>query len=145
MSTRTAARVAWSIAGLAAACEALSLLLLLLIAASPGVDTYDYWLASAIMGGVFPAVGALIVSRYPANALGWVFCLMGLAIGIGDLAREYATYTLIAAPSPPPGAVAAAWVGSYAGAAGFVSVVLVPLLFPVGREPARHRGSRLRP
>ncbi len=135
---RTTARFAWSIVGLSAVFEGLFVFLLILNSAHPKVDTYDYWLADVIMAVIFPAVGALIVSRYPGNALGWLFCVAGLFIATGGFAGEYAAYTLIVEPGLLPGGVAAAWAGSFVSEIGFFPlVVLIPLLFPDGRPPSR--------
>lgn len=124
---------AWFVSGLAVLFGVLFLRLLVVNSADPQVDTYDYWLAGTIMAIVFPVVGALIVSRYPANLLGWVFCIMGFFSGAGDFASEYATYTLIVEPGALPGAIMAAWVSSYASDIGFLSIPLIALLFPDGR------------
>jgi signal transduction histidine kinase len=129
--------LAWLVSVLAVLSGVLFLLLLILNSADPRVDTYDYWGAGAVMAIVFPVVGALIVSRYPANALGWVFCFIGFFTGAGDFASEYATYTVITEPGSLPGGVIAAWIGSFAGDVGFASMPLVPLLFPDGRPPSR--------
>jgi len=90
LSARAAARLAWSIVGLAVAFEGLFALFLVLNSSDPRVDTYDYWLADVVIATVFPAVGALIVSRYPANVLGWLFCVAGLFVALGGLAGEFA-------------------------------------------------------
>ncbi len=136
-SRHRAVWLAWFLAGLAVLFGALFLLLLIFNSADPRVDTYDYWLAGAIMAIVFPVVGALMVSRYPANALGWVFCVIGLSIGAGDLASEYATYALFTEPGSLPRGVIAAWIGSFVGNVGLGSMALVLLLFPDGRPPSR--------
>ncbi len=115
----------------------LFLLLLILNSANPRVDTYDYWLAAAVMAIVFPVVGALIISRYPANILGWVFCVIGFFTAVGDFASEYATYALFTEPGSLSGGIIAAWVGSLAGNIGFASMLLIPLLFPDGRPPSQ--------
>ncbi len=90
-----------------------------------------------VVAVVFPAVGALIVSRYPANALGWVFCAIGLSGGIGEVAGGYAVYALIVEPGSLPGGAVAAWVARWTGDAGFFSFVFIPLLFPDGRPLSR--------
>jgi signal transduction histidine kinase len=113
------------------------MVLLALNSRDPEVSTYEYWGAEAVTAIVFPAVGALIVSHHPRNMLGWLFCLMGLSSGLAGFASEYATYALVAEPDSLPGAKAAAWLGSWIGTPGFVSVVLIPLLFPDGRPPSR--------
>lgn len=82
-------------------------------------------------------VGALIVSRQPRNAPGWLFCLIGLSSGASGVALEYATYGLVARPDTLPGAVTAAWLDTWISMPGFTALVLVPLLFPDGRPATR--------
>lgn len=128
---------AFSVSTLAVVFGGLFMVLLALNSRDPEVSTYEYWGAEAVTAIVFPAVGALIVSHHPRNMLGWLFCLMGLSSGLAGFASEYATYALVAEPDSLPGAKAAAWLGSWIGTPGFVSVVLIPLLFPDGRPPSR--------
>lgn len=137
VSARFAARLSWSLAGLAAVFEVLALVLLVLNSAVSGVDTNPYWGASAVIGIIFPAVGALIVSRYPANALGWLFCVIGFTGGLTDFASNYAAYTLMAHPGSLPGGMAAVWIGSVGGNLDFALTPLILLLFPDGRLPSR--------
>jgi signal transduction histidine kinase len=137
-SARTAARLAWSISALAVAFGGLFLVLLALNSRDPEASTYEYWGADAVTAIIFPVVGALIVSRQPRNALGWLFCVMGFSMGLASFASEYATYALIVESSFLPGAVMAAWLGTWVGFPGFISVPLIPLLFPDGRPPSPH-------
>jgi signal transduction histidine kinase len=136
VKARTAVRFAWSITALAISSGVLFLALLAQNSRDPDVVTYEYWGAQAVTAIVFPAVGALIVSRHPRNALGWLFCLMGLSSGLSGLALEYATYALVVRSDSLPGAATAAWLNAWVGTPGFVSLALVPLLFPDG-PPAR--------
>jgi signal transduction histidine kinase len=128
---------AFSVSTLAVVFGGLFMVLLALNSRDPEVSTYEYWGADAVTAIVFPAVGALIVSHHPRNMLGWLFCLMGLSSGLAGFASEYATYALVSEPGSLPGAKAAAWLGSWIGTPGFLSVVLIPLLFPDGRPPSR--------
>ena len=134
---RTAIRLAWTISALAAVSGVLFLVLLALNSRDPDVVTYEYWGAQAVTAIVFPAVGALIVSRHPRNALGWLFCLIGLSSGLSGLALEYATYALVVRSDSLPGAATAVWLDTWIGTPGFVSLALIPLLFPNGRPPSR--------
>src|SRR6266487_3633045 len=43
----------------------------------------------------FPTVGALVASRRPENPIGWLFCALGLPLGVERIAKAYATYALI--------------------------------------------------
>ena len=91
------------------------------------------WLAGTVSGlGIagIPVVGALIAARLPGNPYGWVWCAVGLAYGVNDLARPLAR-----ALGWPP------WVQWLLVGWGFVSLiglfVFVFLLFPTGRLPTR--------
>ena len=42
----------------------------------------------------FSVVGAIVASRHPRNTIGWIFCTMGLVVGLGTLASGYAEYWL---------------------------------------------------
>jgi hypothetical protein len=87
----------------------------------------------------FSTVGALVASRRPENAIGWLYCSGTLVWMLGELALEYAVYALI---TDPPGALPAgawaAWFGAWARGVGwFLIVVFLLLLFPTGRLPSR--------
>jgi hypothetical protein len=84
--------------------------------------------------GAFMGVGALIVAHRPGNAIGWIFSAIALLAFTGQLASEYAAYAYLTRPGSLPGAILAAWYGSWSW---FVVVALAliftPLLFPTGR------------
>src|SRR3954471_10691162 len=84
----------------------------------------------------FTVPGVLIVSRVPGNRIGGVLILIGLLLGVGILAYEYADYALYISPGALPGVD---------GAASLQNVVLTPciallglalLLFPDGKLPS---------
>ena len=82
----------------------------------------------------FSVIGALIVSRQPRNAIGWIYCGVGLLVGLNTLAHGYADYWLASGSGIRSLAETAAWFGSWA----WIPLVLVPtslllLLFPDGR------------
>src|SRR4051794_3280544 len=54
----------------------------------------------ALTGLAFAAVGGLLVSRVPGNAIGWIFCLCGLGLSLSMLGGQYANYAVFVA-SPP--------------------------------------------
>jgi hypothetical protein len=91
------------------------------------------WLAGTIsalgIAGI-PVVGALIASRLPGNPYGWLWCGVGLAYAVNDLAAPLAR----AAGWP-------LWVKWLLVGWGFASLiglfVFVFLLFPTGRLPSR--------
>ena len=85
----------------------------------------------------FCTVGALISSRRPGNAIGWLFCLGALVWILGELAIEYGVYALVTVPGSLPAGAWAAWFGTWARGTGwFMIVVFLLLLFPNGRLPS---------
>jgi hypothetical protein len=84
----------------------------------------------------FGTVGALVAARVPANPIGRVFCLMGLTVGIGDLAYQYADQALFVSSSLPGGKVAA-WLQNLGLPPSFGLLAIALLLFPDGRLPSR--------
>ena len=139
MSSTT--RLAW---GLCATCFVLTATGLAFVALNDGaqqVNTLGSPEFDALFSVVylaFPVVGALIASRQPRNAIGWLFLVTGLGRGIDYAFLGYATHTLVEAPgSLPGGAIAGlladlAWVPSLLG-----GTALLFLLFPSGRLPSR--------
>jgi hypothetical protein len=82
----------------------------------------------------FSVIGALIVSRQPRNVIGWIYCGVGLLVGLTALAHGYAEYWLASGFGIRSLAETAAWFGSWS----WIPLVLVPtslllLLFPDGR------------
>ena len=44
----------------------------------------------------FPTVGAVIASRRPKNAVGWIFCLFGLLLIVSSFVEAYTNFSLFA-------------------------------------------------
>jgi hypothetical protein len=85
----------------------------------------------------FSVVGAVVASRHPRNAIGWIFCSMGLVVGLNTLAGGYAEYWLASGSGPRSLGETAAWFSSWS----WIPLVFVPtsfllLLFPDGRPPS---------
>ena len=86
----------------------------------------------------FPIVGALIATRQPRNAIGWLFLTTGLGRGIDFAFVGYATYALVEAPGSLPGGALAALVADLAWVPSLLAgTALLFLLFPHGRLPSR--------
>src|SRR5215216_5581253 len=99
MSPRAATVLAWS---LAAASLVLLLpaatLLYLSRSAAPasevGSNLLDYALTIAfpVMVASYLTVGALVASRRPSNAVGWLLCVVGLATAVETFTDTYRHY-----------------------------------------------------
>lgn len=81
---------------------------------------------------MFGVVGALVLSRRPDNAIGWIFCAIGVLWATGAIAVEYAVYGTVTRPGAP-----FAWLGAWYGEWNwipfwFLTLVVTPALFPTG-------------
>jgi len=128
MTQRSAARLAWSLAGLTLAMIAASLLL-------PTQEELLFFLVffPVFLTG-FALTGALIASRHPRNAIGWIFLGTGLVWASASLASGIASYALEAGMASSDWARLADWTGAWLFTPGiFVPVTFLFLLFPDGR------------
>ena len=97
MSTRAAPWLAWSLMVLSVVLLVGGIALALMTRSSAPQRPYDgpvdavFSLATVL---TFSVVGAIIASRQPRNAIGWIFCGVGLVMGINSLAGGYAEYRL---------------------------------------------------
>jgi hypothetical protein len=135
MSRRTAAVLAWSLAAaslvLLLAAETLSYLSRSAVSASGDAPSWpDY--ALTVMVAAYPTVGALVASRRPTNAVGWLLCAVGLTVAVGTFTDEYALY---ADAMGLAGAEVAAFL--YGINPEVILAIFVPLVFPDGRLPSR--------
>ena len=136
MSTSRTALIAWVMCGLSLALTALSLLLIILNIAQPGVPIYEHWIENTVLGISLPVVGALVVPRLPPkNPMGWMFCVVGFLYAAVLFVAEYAIYALLAHPGSLPGGEAAAWIVSWLFVPQLGLAALLLLLFPNGSLP----------
>ena len=90
----------------------------------------------------FSVVGAIIAARQPRNAIGWLFCGVGVTLGLNSLAGDYTEYWLASGFGMSSLGEMAAWFSSWLWyLLIFVPLSLLLLLFPDGRLPS----SRWRP
>jgi uncharacterized membrane protein SirB2 len=141
--TRAASWLAWSLVALA-----LALLLggiALSRAASSAVPDLPFSgetddgsvIANLVTLLPFSVVGAIIASRQPRNSIGWLFCSVGVTIGLNSFAGDYAEFWLASGFGPDSVGETAAWLSSWL----WFLLVYVPmsfllLLFPDGRPPS---------
>jgi hypothetical protein len=90
------------------------------------------FLLLAVIG--FASVGALVSSRQPANAIGWLFSGFALFTTLGGDADAYAQRAIFVASGSLPGGLAAAWFARLTqGPIIFSVFIFLFLLFPSGR------------
>jgi hypothetical protein len=97
---------------------------------------FDTLLSAALLA--FPTVGALVASRRRGNAIGWLFCVVGVLFGLQSAAYGWGVYALFTQPGEMPGAELAAWLSTWLFVpALFCIPVYLFLLFPDGRSISR--------
>jgi signal transduction histidine kinase len=104
----------------------------------PGYERTDgetFWLATwPALFLAYPIVGSLVAAWHPRNAVGWLFCAVGLLWALSFFTAAYAAYGLKAHPGSLPGALTANWFQSWSFFPGLgLILVYAPLLFPNGR------------
>jgi hypothetical protein len=133
-------RLAWWLCGSSLLLMAAGLVLLTLSRHARFPPSMDPWDEQALVILQFlgaPILGGLIAARRPANVYGWLWCVIGLGVGLDAFARGYATYGRFARPGILPGAMVVAWATNFTWILGLGLLPLVLLLFPDGRVPTR--------
>jgi signal transduction histidine kinase len=107
-------------------------------AAIPSSPASTILIAAGIL--TFSVVGAVLATRRPANAIGWLFCLDGLLIAFSIFDYAYEFHGLLTNPGSLPGAAVfgligdALWLPFVAATSAFLF-----LLFPEGRPVGKAR------
>ena len=139
---RAAFLLAWSLAGLSVAMFVASVPLLVLARSAHIPRSWEANLTVGdLLGGaiflIFPLVGALIASRRPRNAIGWILLAEGLLWMFLGMTDYYGLYG-VARPGSVPFPVGVAAVNNFmwVPAVGLLGTYVF-LLFPDGRLPSR--------
>jgi signal transduction histidine kinase len=93
--------------------------------------------AFAFAALAFGSVGALISHRLPENRVGWVFCVIGLALGVGNFVYQYADQVLYGSASGLPGGTASAVLQNALVPPVFGLIAVALMFFPDGHLPSR--------
>ena len=102
MTSRSAARLAWGLWGLAVA------LMVAGLAVNPGLIVSGWAGAQAVLGLTFITVGAYLAGRRPANAVDWLLLAWGMVMAFGSFVGAYVDRGLVRDPGSVPGAAWAA-------------------------------------
>jgi hypothetical protein len=88
--------------------------------------------------GAFAVVGALVVSKRPANSIGWILAAVAFMVAVFPAGDSYAAYVMRTRGRPDALAGLGAWAqGWYWYLLITLVFVYLPLLFPDGRLPSR--------
>jgi hypothetical protein len=102
------------------------------------LTTWDFSdVSGEVVNLAIPVVGFVLASRRPANRIGWLFLVAGLALGLSAFSGQYGLYALVAAPGSLPAGQAFAWLGNWIWLIAFTMLAFVFLLFPTGRLRSR--------
>jgi len=102
---------------------------------------YSEWLITALFStfaAAYVLVGGLISARRPDNPVGWLMLTIGTLLTLPVLLGAYAGYALLERPSWPLG-MATAWVTAWIYLPAVCGIVLLVLVFPLGRVIGRFR------
>jgi signal transduction histidine kinase len=90
---------------------------------------------SALILG-YGTVGALIVSRHPRNAIGWLLLVVAIVFAINIFGEEYVARSYVEGIPSLPFTILLAWFNSWTFGLGLGAVPMILLLFPTGRPPS---------
>src|SRR5919107_2581174 len=117
-SIRLAAWLAWALVALSVALLGIGFVLSLatssLVPDLSSRETEDANVVTVLITLLpFSVVGAIIASRHPRNAIGWLFCGVGVLEGLNTFAGDYAAFWLACGFGPDSLGEMAAWVSSW--------------------------------
>ncbi len=108
---------------------------LLFVMTGQAIDTLDInSLGPIFLSLSISIVGGLIITRQPANPMGWIYSAVGFFQGLSWFSTTYATYALITRPGGLPDGGVMSVLSSFAWAPGLsILLTYAILLYPSGR------------
>jgi hypothetical protein len=141
LSDWTLRRLGWSVNVCSLVLLVAALILLFVDRATDLPNNVGAWTAADVLDVIVslgvPILGIVVVNRQPRNAVGWLFTIAGIAVGIATFGQAYALHALIAAPGTVPGGQLLAWVSNTLWPIPICCLTLLFLLFPTGRLVSR--------
>jgi hypothetical protein len=129
--------LAWGLAGLILLVLAGALVLLAFNARvmPPGkIGTYGFATVAVV---VYAGIGGLIAARIPPNPIGWLLCLLGLALAASMFLEQYGLRGLATAPGSLPAVRQITAFGASTTLLAGTPLIILVLLFPDGHLPSR--------
>ncbi len=137
-AARPARRVmAWWLAGLILLVLGAALVLLPFnarVMAPARIALYGFAVVAVV---AYAGVGGLIVARIPGNPIGWLLCLLGLALAASMFLEQYGLRGLATAPGSLPAVRQVTALGVSTQTLATAPLIILVLLFPDGRLPSR--------
>jgi hypothetical protein len=129
--------LAWAIAGVTFALYGVAIAIIQIVGYSAATQQHNWFTRGALIVafGGFAVVGALVVSRQPGNAVGWIFSAAALLVGVNVASGEYANDAFVEHAASLPGGDVAAWLALWTWFPVIALIVILPLVFPDGRPP----------
>ena len=127
----------WGLAGIILLVLAGALVLLpfnLAVMTPTRIGAYAFAVVAVV---VYAGVGGLIAARVPGNPIGWLLCLLGLALAASLFLEQYGLRGLATAPGSLPAVRQIAALGTSATLLAIAPLIMLVLLFPDGRLPSR--------
>jgi signal transduction histidine kinase len=141
MTRRAAALIGWTLFGLSAVLATSTVVFLFLNHDTSATEVFGpraLDVGFEVSFVAFAGVGAVVMSRMPRHAIGWIFSLSAAASTVWTLAHGYALYALRTNPGNLPNGRIAAWIASWTPALAIGPIFLfLLLLFPTGQLPSR--------
>jgi hypothetical protein len=103
----------------------------------PGANTGADDVRDVLVSVVFVTVGAVLASKRPANAIGWLFLATGCANAVVLFTARYGLYGALLHPGSLPGANVAASLSTTAWVGLFVPIGFLLICFPQGHPLSR--------
>jgi signal transduction histidine kinase len=135
MQPNAAGKLGWTTLALAVAVAGVAMTLNVLQENATDIAESAFLLVAFVSLG---AVGVLVISRVPRNAVGWLFLSCASLAAVTFLSDEFAKWTLVTHPGHLPAGRWAAWVSNWSWLLFLIPfLIFVPLLFPDGRLASR--------
>ena len=128
---------AWPLAGLAPLVMAAALALLPFNARVMSPTRMAIYGFAVVAVVVYAGIGGLIAARIPRNPIGWLLCLIGLALAVSLFLEQYGLRGVATAPGSLPAVRQITALGYGMQQLALVPLIIILLLFPDGRLPSR--------
>jgi hypothetical protein len=123
------AGLVWLVVGIELALAGLGAIL---VPEQPDLPVWARFIFALIIGSL-GIVGALVATRQPRNAIGWILWASAISLAVAVAGDDYATYSVAFVDGDLPATIWVAWLSGLAALPAFIAaLIFVPLLFPDG-------------